>query len=261
MMCILLSCTVIALLLRGSVLKETVNARGDLGAQKSIHLASESDAIPLPLQSTMEAIHQHMIADAFALLPKRCTSSLKHLFVRYDNPERRGMAGASTIILDGNQPHDEFRALFIHEFGHVIDLGCLSGTSESAISVFKDGSMRFFENDPSVTFYEISWKDEFTQKTDARAEDFVSGYAQEDAFEDFAETFAYYILQQERFKERVRENEELRKKYRWMRRYLFNGTVPNIVEGLSTENDGIPWDITKLPYIWKPTLIAKKQGY
>ncbi|PIP65713.1 hypothetical protein COU77_00455 [Candidatus Peregrinibacteria bacterium CG10_big_fil_rev_8_21_14_0_10_49_16] len=252
-MCILTLMGITTLLLRGSLLNDAKNASPVRHFAEQEVATSHND---LHLQADISSVHEGILRTALSIVPEHCVTSLNHLHVRYDNPKRRGLAGATTIILDGNQPDQEFRALFFHEFGHVADLGCIEGTDDHPMSIFKDGNMKMYANDASIAFYEISWEDEFTKTQGAHPEDFVSGYAQTDAFEDFAETFAYFILQQERFKERARENSALQKKYSWMRRHLFESS-PQVAQGLSTERDGIPWDTTKLPYIWNPAILAQ----
>lgn len=195
--------------------------------------------------------HQILLSVTLRALPEQCQASLRNLYVRYDHPKQRGLAGKGTIILNGNVRGAELRALFIHEFGHITDLGCLTGTLDSRPSAFHDGPESIFHNDPSVSFYGISWLQEMTRKPESSLEDFVSGYAAKDAFEDFAETFAYFVLQPEAFQARAQRNSALQKKWLWMQEHVFRGTKP-IAMG-NAWNGVIPWDVTKLRYtIYSP---------
>lgn len=152
------------------------------------------------------------------------------------------------MVLAGHVPDSEFRALFIHEFGHITDLGCLEGRKSSGPSGFQDGDEIIFRDDPSVSFYHISWVDEFTQKKEARPEDFVSGYARKDAFEDFAESYAYYVLQRAAFEERAKENRAVAMKLTFLKTHIFRSHL-YIAEGHHVwDGNTIPWDVTKLPY-------------
>jgi len=197
-------------------------------------------------------LHHQMLADeVLRALPQACLSSLKNFYVRYDNPSRRGLAGKSSIILDGSVTDDEFKALLIHEFGHITDLGCMQGYDNSRPSPFKDGSEVIAIDDPSVGFYTISWDNSNTKHLGSRSEDFVSGYASWDPFEDFAETFAYFVLQNEAFRDRARENPVLAAKYRWIAFFVFFGQ-PAIATGEHEWAGEVPWDVTKLAYIWHP---------
>ncbi|OGJ69943.1 hypothetical protein A3H90_00970 [Candidatus Peribacteria bacterium RIFCSPLOWO2_02_FULL_55_36] len=213
-------------------------------------------AAPLPANALLSVVnhpnirsdHQILLSNTIRALPGQCQASLRNLYVRYDRPNERGLAGKGTIILSGNVRNAELRALFVHEFGHITDLGCLSGTPESGPSLFHDGPEIIFQNDPSTSFYRISWVQETTRKLGSSPEDFVSGYAAKDAFEDFAETFAYFVLQPEAFKTRAQGNIALQKKWTWMQEYVFQKT-PSIASG-KPWNNVLPWDVTKIFYTW-----------
>ncbi|MDA1208847.1 MAG: hypothetical protein O2904_02330 [bacterium] len=205
-----------------------------------IHPAVQSDDILMK--------HQIIVSEALYKMPVRCQSALENFYVRYDNPEHRGLGGKSTIILTGGVGDDEFRALFLHEFGHMVDLGCLQGTQDAGVSIFRDGDEIMFNNDPSVSFYAISWKNNETHHDGITDLDFVSGYANWDMFEDFAESFTYYSLHRRAFYNRALENPILAKKYNWFVRNL-----PELQVSAQTEHvwaGQIPWDTTKLAYNW-----------
>jgi len=155
------------------------------------------------------------------------------------------------MILSGNVPDAEFRALFVHEFGHLTDLGCLTGTSNSASSAFQDGKEIIYQNDPSVEFYSISWLNKDTKRHGAKEADFVSGYASWDPFEDFAESFIYYVLQRDAFRERAQSNTALARKLQWLETNIFTEPL-HIATSKSPWTGKVPWDITKLAYEWHP---------
>lgn len=200
----------------------------------------------------IEMSHKLIANDVLMSLPETCRDTLKNFYVRYEKPEHRGLAGKSVMILDGTVKDSEFRALFVHESGHNWDLGCLTGTADSGKSAFSDGDEAIYKNDPSVSFYGISWLTSEVQRSTARPEDFVSGYASYNIFEDFAESFAYFVLQNDQFAERAKENVIIARKYEWFRTFLFDGQIPQIAEGKSVWKGKAPWDITKLDYTWKP---------
>lgn len=183
-------------------------------------------------------------------MPKQCHSTLKNFYVRYDTSGQRGVAGKESIVLDGSTIDDsEFRTLFVHEFGHVLDLGCLQGTPETGESEFKDGNDIMWNDDPSLVFYRISWRLHNVQKADAKPEDFVTGYASWDIFEDIAESLTYYVFQREAFRERAETNAVIAKKLAWIETYVFPGGK-TIAEGRHQWTGEAPWDSTKLPYTW-----------
>ena len=143
----------------------------------------------------------------------------------------------------------EFRALLVHEFGHVMDLGCLQGNASAGATAFKDGGDIMYNDDPSVQFYEISWTASNVQKAGMKPQDFVTGYASWDVFEDFAESLAYYVFQRDAFMERAKSNTAMAAKFRWIETYVFpNGKT--LGQGLHTWTGEVPWDSTKLPYNW-----------
>jgi hypothetical protein len=207
--------------------------------------------------------HKIIANEVLMMFPAACRNTLKNFHVRYDNPEHRGLAGRNTMIISGNVPDAEFRALFIHELGHVFDLSeepdCFGGTKTSGESEFYDGKTPLYNDDPNLDFYRISWRNAKYTRSGVAAADFVSGYAMTDPFEDFAESFAYFMLQNRTFLERARHNEALAQKYAWFVRHMFDGSIPQVATGKHNWNGRMPWDVTKLGYIWHPhTAIAQK---
>jgi len=199
-------------------------------------------------QPNISLKHRTLADDVLRSLQPECLSALKNFYVRYDHPTQRGLAGKSSMIIDGSVPDSEFMALVVHEFGHITDLGCVRGDPSSGESAFRDGSDRIYSDDPSVSFYAISWNSPSVQKPGTQSADFVSGYAAWDPFEDFAETYAYYVLQRPAFAARARENDTIARKFQWMKDHV---NIDDIATGLSVWNDTVPWDVTKLAYSWK----------
>lgn len=197
--------------------------------------------------------HKRIAASVLDAMPEACRGVLQNFFVRYEGSEKRGLAGKTTMILDGTVPDDEFGALFIHELGHVMDLNpdvrCLGGSAASGRSVFQDGPDPVYNDDPSAEFYAISWLNAETPKSNVTGDDFASGYAQTNPFEDFSESFAYFLLQNEAFKARADANPVMKRKYEWFRTHLFP-QVPQLARGFHVWGGKVPWDATKLPYQW-----------
>ncbi len=202
---------------------------------------------PSVAQPDISPRHQQIANDVLRTLPEKCRDALHDLFVRYEKPKHRGLSGKHVIILDGTVADEEFRALLIHELGHITDLGCLQGTSGTQ-TVFRDGRDIMLSDDPSVSYYRISWESASKKRSSARVEDFVSGYAFSDIFEDFAEGFAYYLLQREAFAARAKENRAIELKLRWFERYF--GSDFTVASSRSPWKEKIPWDVTKLNYKW-----------
>lgn len=210
----------------------------------------QASLLPVVDQPDIKMKHKLIANEILMTLVPQCRDTLKNFYVRYDNPEHRGLAGKSIMILDGGVPDEEFRALFVHELGHVIDLGCLRGNQEAGLSVFTDGHDVMYNDDPSLQYYSINWITASTQRSTSEPEDFASGYASSDIFEDFAEAFAYFVLHNDAFAIRATENVAMSKKYAFFRDYLFNGQIPDVATGNHPWNGRVVWDITKLDYEW-----------
>lgn len=194
---------------------------------------------------------QRILADqVLRALPSWCRDNLKNFYVTYDpHASNRGLGGEDTIIVIGTVPANEFRALVTHECGHVSDLGGLRGTPNAGQSGFFDGNQPIFRNDPSVAFYQISWITGTINQPNTKATDFVSGYAESDPFEDFAETFAFYALHKKEFQRLAKANPVLKAKYDFMDLVVFSGN-PEIASSTYKRGSRVPWDVTKLPYVW-----------
>jgi hypothetical protein len=183
-------------------------------------------------------------------LPNEQLSNLKNLILD-DNPDaNRGLGGKSLIILRGvGMGKTEEAAVLLHEIGHNVDLGYLTSPDNSTPSEFKDGKSVVYQGDPSLDFYRISWSNEKTRNREAVNFDFVSGYAMTDPFEDFAETYAYYILHNRDFLAKTQTSDPLLQKYNFMKNEVFKGRVFDT--GVAEEGQMLnqrPWDVTVLSY-------------
>ncbi len=205
--------------------------------------------LPVVVQDDILPRHQVLADKVLRALPSYCRDHLQNFYVNYDkNAANRGLGGESTIIVIGTVPDNEFMALITHECGHVTDLGGITGTPSSGQSGFADGSTPIYNNDPSVAFYQISWLSNNMLQPNTQGSDFVSGYSASDPFEDFAEAFAYYALQPQAFAKAATTNKVLKAKYDFMKS-LFASTGP-VGQGKHIRNAKVPWDVTKLPYVW-----------
>lgn len=193
--------------------------------------------------------HRLIADEVIKMIPAKCQSSLRNFYVKYDGMEGRGLGGKSTIILNGQMNDKEFRALFIHELGHVIDLGCFSGSPAGGRTRYMDGDEMMYGDDPSLDFYRISWLSSHAQRKEVKDEDFVSGYASWDMFEDFAEAFAYYMLHRDEFVKRAENNSALAAKLAWFQAHLPD--LPATAISYHDWDGYAPWDVTKLEYSWQ----------
>lgn len=157
-------------------------------------------------------------------LPQEAVNRLQNLTLNFSNEGRRGLGGGSTIILRcSNVTDEELTGVLVHEMGHITDTGVLQGNYGTGESEFKDGNNPIYNDDPSLDFYRLSFLDEKTLRPNANMFDFVSGYAMTDPFEDFAETYNYYILHGDEFRALTTKNDILLNKYNFLKTRIFNG--------------------------------------
>lgn len=189
------------------------------------------------------------LQNILAKLPARHTESLEKVILDYDRSVNRGLGGGNMIILRAIAlSQAEFAAVFVHEIGHVVDLGYLKETNENTLSTFEDFGRPVYLTDPSLDFYRISWLDDKTRKSAANNLDFVSGYAMTDPFEDFAESYVYYVLHGNDFKVMAQSSPALMAKYLFMRDHVFDGQEFGMDDGKLDNVNRRVWDITKLAY-------------
>jgi Putative zinc-binding metallo-peptidase len=182
-------------------------------------------------------------------LPAAHTSSLRNLVLDMDPNAGRGLGGRDIIILRGvGMDEAETAGVLIHEIGHNVDLGVLTETDQSKTSEFRDGKGNIYESDPSLGFYRLSWDNEYTRKKTSTNYDFVSGYAMTDPFEDFAETYAYYVLHGQDFRAKTLTSDVLQKKYDFMKNVVFKGKEYDVGDTSKADLQDRPWDVTVLNY-------------
>lgn len=115
---------------------------------------------------------------------------------------------SNTIKLFGVErlSETELVSVFIHELWHYFDI------------VFLDKKVLF---DLSDKFYEISWSWVNILREWSLKNDFVSGYGMTNKYEDFAESFVYYILFNDDFRQKASLNVILQQKYDFFWKYIF----------------------------------------
>ncbi len=125
---------------------------------------------------------------------------------------------------------EEFIAVFLHELGHYFDV-------------------HYFEKrvlfDLSDRFYNLSWESSRVMKSWLSNSDFVSGYAMTNKFEDFAETFTYYVMYNSEFLEKTQDSEILSEKYYFFQKFLFRNAEFLQTSFSTQEMKSYYWDITK----------------
>ena len=196
----------------------------------------------------LNAIKQNQIETALKKLPEHHAKSVKNIILDYSQLAHRGLGGNSMIILRAvNMGTEEMVGVLIHEVAHNVDYADLIPDEEIHKSVFRDGKMTLYETDPSLDFYRISWLSNTQRKKTATNMDFVSGYAMSDPFEDFAESYVFYVLHNKDFKALAASSEALYAKYRFIKYEVFGGREFDTGDGRVKDNQR-PWDITVLRY-------------
>ncbi len=102
----------------------------------------------------------------------------------------------------------EFLRVFIHELWHYVDIEFLN--------------KNLLWIDKSNLFYNISWDDTKILKKDNTNKSFISWYAMTNKYEDFAESFTYYILHNKDFLIKAQKDKKLKEKYLFFNKYIFN---------------------------------------
>ena len=189
-----------------------------------IHLYPGSSFSRESQSSTRSLNHcKALVYQTLVSIPEAHREHLQHLTL-YFADGRRGLGGGSTIILRCSDVSDkELMSVLVHEMGHVVDTGLHTGNYWHGRSEFMDGNIPVYNNDLSLRFYRISWENEKTLKESASETNFVTQYAMSDPFEDFSETYNFYILHGKQFREMAEYNRALMSKYLFMKYFIFKG--------------------------------------
>lgn len=213
--------------------------------ERPIKLSAFSNQ-PGPVNTTDLNQCKALVEQTLTALPSHLTASLDELTLYFSERNPRGLSNNHIIQLRCHElPEKEIVSVFVHELGHIVDLGYLDGSSATA-SNFADGKYVIPADDLSVQFYKLSWQDEKTQRRYAKRLDFVSGYAMSDAFEDFAESFNFYVLHGEDFRQLAQESNVLRMKYDFIKKHIFAGK--EFESERVTKDEKRVWDSTLLDF-------------
>lgn len=142
----------------------------------------------------------------------------------------------------------EYREVLTHEFGHTLDLGVLKGNSRIKNNIFTEfGKIIRPSDDPSLTFYRISWEDETTRRADASFRDFVSGYAMKGIYEDFAESHNMWLNHNALFQALAKDNAIIARKYDFFKKIYGSSRFDDNETKLSSRSTQTRvWDTTKI---------------
>ncbi|MBI5151954.1 putative zinc-binding metallopeptidase [Candidatus Peregrinibacteria bacterium] len=166
---------------------------------------------------------EEIVSKAMLKLPSEHTAALTAINLTGKKMERRGYGGYGSIDLQCvNLDDAELVGVLVHEMGHIVDIDYLTG-GYTAASAFIDFDRYIPADDASVDFYSISWVNSGRRAKETSKMDFVSIYAMTDPFEDFAETYAMYVLHGDQFKRMAAGNSALQEKYDFMKYDVFFG--------------------------------------
>jgi len=174
------------------------------------------------------------------ILQKKDVHFLLELYYEPDTSRGRFVPKTNSLQLFNlkSAPENEIVSVFVHELGHYIDITFLE-------------KKRFY--DISDVFYNFSWKGTKVLKPWLVQADFVSGYAMTNKYEDFAETFIYYVMYNNDFYEKAKKSAILQKKYDFFHEEIFpDGEFQGTNFRNPSENiKNYYWDITKIPFSLK----------
>lgn len=181
------------------------------------------------------------ILKSFGLTSVQKEKSTKRAWTRWNNV----FVNTNTIVYEG-----EYVQLLWHEFGHILDLYSINGLSSKKDKNFTEFNKSVFPiDDPSIEFYKISWNGEKIRKSNAKTEDFCSGYGMYDPFEDFAECNNLYLNHNAAFKLFVKTSPVLRNKYNFVASIYnwkyFDKWGQSFALAKQKSVNWRPWDTTK----------------
>lgn len=187
------------------------------------------------------------------IFDKKIVDAIQKIDIKNDDQDqKRWYATRDTIILNITPTNwvKEFLNLSIHELWHVFDLWVIQWSSNTKSKLYTEFSRSVFAiNDPSLSYYKISWESEKIRKSTSTKKDFCSWYGMTDPFEDFAECFNLFINSQSFFKVIAKKNKNLEKKYNFIASVIkwnyINKNAASIVL-IKDNSDRRPRDTTKL---------------
>ncbi len=187
----------------------------------------------------------------FRTIAPNAKQYVRSINFHYDTTNANQLSGFTSTYgdmwIDGTAEQNAKRATIIHEYGHILDFRALTGNPRGKSTAFTFRTLPTFRDDPSYTFYTISWTDSTRMKPDAKTRDFVTDYAMTNPIEDFAESFAYYLLAHDAFEERAKKSKALQLKYDFIKTIAPKDTT--VATGDKWDGT-LPASTTDLVYTW-----------
>ena len=218
-------------MLTGSLLIVATVWAGSFASATYIPVQIENDG----LTSVKFNLCENAVREALTWVPVRHLSGLRNVALHNHTDWHRGLAGDSVIYLRCLDDLAELKSVLIHEIGHIVDINL--ARSNQRLNYFS----------------EISWLNDNLAVADDTG--FVSGYAATDAFEDFAETYAYYLLHGDKFRTLMTASSITKRKYDFMEYSIFAGTeyslenkTDPLTSGSNLARVEFSYDVTRLKY-------------
>ena len=220
---------------------EEVSPKVEINSDQGVKNNIKNEVLHISLPQDYKLFIEETLED----IPQNHYSSLKNIKADYTDSGRRGLASYRTIYLDLNliETSEEFKRVFIHEIGHVVDLGLLRSENQYIDSGFRDGSNVIYETDPSLDFYRLCWDNEVSLNYNCIEDDFVSQYGMTDAFEDFAESYLLFVENNGSFKQMAYQSDILMQKYLFFANVVFQGDYEE-TPAISFPQGERVWDLT-----------------
>jgi len=226
------------------------------GGSRHFETLQELETLSVPYRTEGEvssarlAWCENVIAKAFRSLPADHVNAVKRLTLSFDPEIRRGLAGGNTMVLRCVDVDEaELVAVTVHEMGHIADTGWLHAAEPGEKTSFVDRGTTVYSTDPSAELYSVSWED--NRSFTGQSPDFVSGYAMTNPYEDFAESYAMYVLHGSLFRFYAEHNEALKQKYEFMKWEVFDGVEYDFtLESIPAAREAWSrvYDVTRLDY-------------
>jgi len=121
-----------------------------------------------------------------------------------DNPLERG------IIIEQNVK----AATVIHELGHIVDAHGIQGDFADEQNVFS------YAKEDRDTIFQASLEN---KPNDKEKLGYITSYSSNNDLENFAEHYAYYVVYPDVFRDEMKNDPLLAKKYEFLRDFIFNG--------------------------------------
>lgn len=222
----------------------TANFLPDVSIQQPTKKEVEPCTVPADV-SFLSTAQAEIFSEALSMVPCSLIHNLSTVEIMNEKSVPRALAGKSILKIRFDLfEKEEAVQVLVHELGHVIQLG-FQGAVAAGMSAYKDGHSPIFVDSPAALFCTISWQSSTVQMANAVPEDFVSGYAENDCFEDFSESLVLYRFHGNVFQQEAAKNAALQQKYNFLQEYVFAGA-----EFSDSEHEVFlqprPWDATKL---------------